>query len=108
VFIRRTDGSVETINLYAPPLGVRLPVEIPQRRIDIQRGDLVVLHTDGIYETRNTRDEVYGLDRIASVLRDRGAGSAESVRDALLADVAEFRGTREQDDDVTLVVCRLT
>jgi serine phosphatase RsbU (regulator of sigma subunit) len=108
VFIRRVDGTVETINLYAPPLGVRLPVEIPQRTLDIHRGDVIVLHSDGIYETRNASDEVYGLDRIAAVIRDHGAGSAESLRDALLADVAAFRGTREQDDDVTLVVCRLT
>jgi cytochrome b561 len=98
VFIRRagTDGAdatVETINLYAPPLGVRLPVRIPQRRLDVAPGDVLVLHSDGIYETRSPTDEVYGLDRIAN---------------AILRDVAAFRGTGEQDDDVTLVVCRLT
>jgi serine phosphatase RsbU (regulator of sigma subunit) len=112
VFVRRAgaEGSkptVETINLYAPPLGVRLPVEIPQRRIDIHPGDVIVLHSDGIYETRNTADDVYGLDRIAEVIREQGGGSAEELREALLADVAAFRGAREQDDDVTLVVCRL-
>jgi serine phosphatase RsbU (regulator of sigma subunit) len=108
VFIRRADASVETINLYAPPLGVRLPVEIPQRRIDLHTGDVIVLHSDGIYETRGPGDEVYGLDRIANVISGHGAGSAETLRDALLADVAAFRGTREQDDDVTLVICKLT
>jgi sigma-B regulation protein RsbU (phosphoserine phosphatase) len=108
VFVRRADASVETINLYAPPLGVRLPVRIPQRRIDLHPGDVIVLHSDGIYETRSPSDEFYGLDRIANVIRDHGAGSAEALRDALLADVAAFRGTREQDDDVTLVVCKLT
>jgi serine phosphatase RsbU (regulator of sigma subunit)/cytochrome b561 len=115
VFVRRAGSegaeagkpSVETINLYAPPLGVRLPVEIPQRRIDIHPGDVIVLHSDGIYETRNPADDVYGLDRIAEVIRDQGGGTAEELREALLADVAAFRGTREQDDDITLVVCRL-
>jgi sigma-B regulation protein RsbU (phosphoserine phosphatase) len=113
IFIRRTgvDGAeptIETINLYAPPLGVRLPVQIPQRRIDIGPGDVIVLHSDGIYETRNANDDVYGLDRIAHLILEQGGGSAESLREALLADVAAFRGAREQDDDVTLVVCRLT
>jgi Stage II sporulation protein E (SpoIIE) len=106
VFLRR-NGSVEMINLYAPPLGVRLPVAIPQRTIDIAPGDVLVLHSDGIYETRNDREEVYGLDRITHVIAERGGGTAEELRDALLADVAEFRGAREQDDDITLVVCRL-
>jgi serine phosphatase RsbU (regulator of sigma subunit) len=113
IFIRRTgiDGAeptIETINLCAPPLGVRLPVQIPQRRIDIGPGDVIVLHSDGIYETRNANDDVYGLDRIAHVILEQGGGNAESLREALLADVAAFRGAREQDDDVTLVVCRLT
>jgi serine phosphatase RsbU (regulator of sigma subunit) len=109
IFVRRAgaDPTVETINLYAPPLGVRLPVEIPQRRIDIHPGDVIVLHSDGIYETRNTSEDVYGLDRIAEVIREQGGGTAEELREALLADVAAFRGAREQDDDVTLVVCRL-
>jgi serine phosphatase RsbU (regulator of sigma subunit) len=108
VFIRRPDGTVETIALYAPPLGVRLPVRIPQRRIDVNPGDVIVLHSDGIYETRNAEEETYGLERIAKVIAEQGGGTAESLRDAILGDVAEFRGTREQDDDVTLVVCRLT
>lgn len=112
VFIRHagpesSDPVVETINLYAPPLGVRLPVEIPQRRIDVSPGDVIVLHSDGTYETRNANEDVYGLDRIAHVIREQGGGTAEELRDALLADVAAFRGAREQDDDVTLVVCRL-
>jgi serine phosphatase RsbU (regulator of sigma subunit) len=109
VFVRRAgpEPTVETINLYAPPLGVRLPVEIPQRRIDVHPGDVIVLHSDGIYETRNAHEDVYGLDRIAQVIREQGGGTAEELREALLADVATFRGTREQDDDVTLVVCRL-
>ncbi|MDP9193762.1 MAG: PP2C family protein-serine/threonine phosphatase [Acidobacteriota bacterium] len=113
IFVRRAapegaEATVETINLYAPPLGVRLPVQIPQRRINIGPGDVIVLHSDGIYETRSADDEVYGLDRIAHVIREQGSGTAELLREALLSDVAAFRGTVEQDDDITLVVCRLT
>jgi hypothetical protein len=107
VFIRRADGTVETIALYAPPLGVRLPVVIPQRQLDVHPGDVIVLHSDGIYETRNANEETYGLERIANVIGAHD-GDAQSLRDAILADVAKFRGTREQDDDLTLVVCRLT
>lgn len=69
---------------------------------------MIVLHSDGIYETRSPADEVYGLDRIANVIQEQGGSTAETLRDAILADVAAFRGTGEQDDDVTLVVCRLT
>ena len=106
VILRRANGTVETIDLFAPPLGVRLPVSIPQRQIDIAAGDVFVLHSDGIYETRNDADEVYGLDRLAAIVQSND-GSAESIRDAILADVDRFRGSVLQGDDVTVVVARI-
>lgn len=107
VIVRHADGRVETIDLFAPPLGVRLPVTIPQRMLDVQPGDTFVLHSDGIYETHNANDESYGLDRLERVIGEHEGDTAESLRDAILSDVATFRGTREQDDDVTVVVCRV-
>lgn len=107
VVLRRADGSVETIELFAPPLGVRLPVSIPQRQIDVQSGDVFVLHSDGIYETRNAEDEVYGLERLIEIVRTDGHGTAESLRDAIMADVERFRGSVLPDDDVTVVVARM-
>ena len=106
VILRRADGSVEMINLYAPPLGVRLPVVIPQRELDVASGDVFVLHSDGIYETLNAAGESYGLDRLANVIRTHD-GSAESLRDAIVADVEQFRGSELQGDDLTVVVAKV-
>jgi sigma-B regulation protein RsbU (phosphoserine phosphatase) len=108
VILRRGDGRVESIALYAPPLGVRLPVQIPQLRMNVQPGDTFVLHSDGIYETRNAAGDSYGIERLEQVVRQHGDGEAEPLRDAILRDVAKFRGNVEPDDDVTVVVCRLT
>ena len=106
VILRRADGTVETINLFAPPLGVRLPVSIPQRRIAVASGDTFVLHSDGIYETLSADDETYGLDRLAAVVQDHD-GTAEALRDAILKDVDAFRGSALPDDDVTVVVAKV-
>jgi sigma-B regulation protein RsbU (phosphoserine phosphatase) len=107
VLLRRANGAIETIELYAPPLGVRLPVDIPQRQIDVAPGDTFILHSDGIYETRNASEEVYGIDRLIHIVREHGGDDAESLRNAIVADVTQFRGKTEQEDDVTVVVCRL-
>jgi serine phosphatase RsbU (regulator of sigma subunit) len=107
VILRRADGSVRTIDLYAPPLGVRLPVNIPQRTIALAPGDVIVLHSDGIYETRSIQGEDYGLDRLVEVVRTHGGGTAEELRDAILSEASRFRGTPEAADDMTIVVCRM-
>ncbi len=106
VLVRRADGTVESMNLFGTPLGVRLPVEVPQRTIPIASGDIIVLHSDGIYETTSADGEDYGLERLEAIVRT-GAPTAEELRDAILRDVAEFRGSGEAADDVTVVVCRM-
>jgi serine phosphatase RsbU (regulator of sigma subunit) len=107
VIRRHADGRVETIDLFAPPLGVRLPVHIPQRELPLVPGDTYVLHSDGIYESRNADGESYGFERLQRVVHERGDGDAEELRNAILSDLATFRGEEEQEDDVTVVVCRL-
>ena len=107
VLLRRADGSVESIDLFAPPLGVRLPVDIPQRTLDVASGDTFVLHSDGVYETRSAAGEDYGTDRLEEVVRAQGGGTAEELRDAIVRDVAQFRGSDDAADDVTVVVCRM-
>ena len=107
VILRHADGHVEALNLFAPPLGVRLPVQIPQRTIDVTAGDTFVLHSDGIYETRSPAGEDYGIERLEDVVRTHGGGSAEELRDTILREVAAFRGNAVPADDVTVVVCRV-
>ena len=107
VIIAHADGTMDMLNLYAPPLGVRLPVAIPQQQVDLRPGDVFILHSDGVYETRNDRDEVYGLDRLAEVVAANIAGNAEALRNAVIADVEKFRGGVAQDDDVTVVVAKI-
>lgn len=107
VLLRRADGTVESLDLFAPPLGVRLPVDIPQRTLDVAPGDTFVLHSDGIYETRSAGGVDYGMERLEEVVRRHGGGSAETLRNAIIDDVTEFRGSQEVADDVTVVVCRV-
>jgi len=73
--------------------------------ITMDPGDVMVLYTDGMIESRNANGEEYGYDRLlASVGVWRHEG-AEALHAALLADLKEFMGdAREYDDDMTLLV----
>ena len=107
VMVAHADGTIDTLNLYAPPLGVRLPVAIPQQHMELRTGDVFVLHSDGVYEARNAADDTYGLERLEQVVRTNAGGNAESIRNAIIADVEQFRGGVAQDDDVTVVVAKI-
>jgi hypothetical protein len=102
-----SNGNARSIELFAPPLGVRLPVRIAQTDFAFGSGDYFVLHSDGIYESRNEHGDTYGMDRLERVVATHRDASAAALRDAILRDVEQFRGRAPQDDDATVVVLRV-
>jgi serine phosphatase RsbU (regulator of sigma subunit) len=106
VLVRRSSGAVEAIELFGSPLGVRRTEPVPQREVAFVRGDVFVMHTDGIYESTNDAGEQYGLDRLSELLAATN-GSASEYRDAVLKSVEEFRANAAQQDDVTVVVVKI-
>jgi len=105
--VRGATRETQLIELFAPPLGARLGAIVPQRVVPFASGDTFVLHSDGIYETVNASGDEYGLDRLARIVAACD-GTAEEVRDAVLRDVESFRGNEPQEDDVKLVVVRIS
>lgn len=93
----------------APPLGTMLDSGYQQVQCKVKRGDLLILYTDGLVETRNALGQDYGYPRLQRTVA-RAAPSAHSVRemrDAILGDLSHFKGDGEQTDDITVVVARV-
>ncbi len=66
-----------------------------------------MFNTDGIAETLNSSQLLYGNQRLRQRLRDTARDrSAKEIRDTLLGDVWNFKGDSEQTDDITLVVVK--
>ncbi len=103
----RTQGFDE-IGHGAPPLGTFLEAQYAEDCRSVAAGDLLIFYTDGLVEARNAHDQDYGDARLRrAVARAAGSRTAREVRDAILGDLANFKGDQEQADDITLVVVRL-
>ena len=108
IILRHKDGTVVSIDLFAPPLGVRLPIHVAERKLPFASGDTFVLHSDGVYESRNSAGESYGLEALEALIAGLDpAATAEEIRDAILSDVERFRDGTPQEDDITLVIARV-
>ncbi|MGA2265383.1 MAG: SpoIIE family protein phosphatase [Phycisphaerae bacterium] len=72
-------------------------------------GAVLVIGTDGIWETREAQTgEMFGKERLKDVVRTHGRQTAREIIDAILAELARFRGEARQEDDVTAVIVRFT
>ncbi|HEB60856.1 MAG TPA: phosphatase, partial [Phycisphaeraceae bacterium] len=69
---------------------------------------VIVIGTDGIWESRSESGEMYGKERLREVIRRHAAENAVDISKAINRDLAAFRGREEQLDDVTMVIIRIT
>ena len=93
-------------------LGMALGVEKDSqyeenRQNDFPRGSIVVLGTDGIWETRNESGQMLGRLAIFDVIRKHSAAGAEEIMAATFDKINQFSKAGKPEDDVTLVVIKL-
>lgn len=81
-----------------------LPVHAVERQM--QRGDILVLYTDGLTEAENLQGEPYGDMRLVDTVRRAASQPAAEILKRITASAASFMGAAPPFDDTTLVVMR--
>jgi phosphoserine phosphatase RsbU/P len=75
-------------------------------KIEYQKGDVLVLYTDGIIEARNESNEEYGYDRLKNIIEANAFENSEEIENCIVKSVFSFCGSRTPDDDFTLVIIK--
>jgi phosphoserine phosphatase RsbU/P len=71
-------------------------------------GRIILIGTDGIWETEDADGEMFGKDRLRALIRSHRNGSAAEILQAILDAIQNFRQAAPQLDDITLVVVKIT
>lgn len=107
---KKADGTI----LWMQPPGVALGMAKGETfnkvsvedKIDLSKGDVLVLYTDGITEAQNESGEFYDEKRLKKLLKREKTNSSKELRDLIVEDVRTFIGDERQFDDMTLVVIK--
>jgi serine phosphatase RsbU (regulator of sigma subunit) len=78
------------------------------QRTDLKKGQIIFSGTDGIWETFNFNNEPFGKEPLKEIIRHEAAASASEIMNHVLGALDHFRQGREPEDDVTLVVVKIT
>jgi len=70
-------------------------------------GQILFIGTDGIWESHNEKNEMFGKERVKKVIRDNKDAKAQKIMDDLLDDLDTFMGSCVYADDVTLIVVKI-
>jgi serine phosphatase RsbU (regulator of sigma subunit) len=81
---------------------------LEQMELQLQTGDVILLYTDGVVEQPDPTGEMLQIEGLIDIVRMHGGKDARQLLAAIDARLTEFRGDKEQDDDVTVVCIRVS
>ncbi len=107
--ICRNGGSFEWLNEKPGFVLAGMPgIKYQTEELQLQTGDVLFLYTDGVTEATNTKEELYGDDRLQSRVNSAGFFTAKQLCVAVKEDVDDFVKDAPQFDDLTmLTLCYL-
>ena len=107
IFVRR-GGEVERLDKGGLPIGMMQGVVYQEASVAFERGDVLVIYSDGITESINEREEEFDEERLIEVVKDNLGRSASGVRDRIDEALSRFVGTTAPVDDMTLMIIKRT
>ena len=103
------DGSTTIVQpTGGTALGILPGIPYDEDSIILEPGDTVILYTDGITEAFNAQGELFGLDRLCEIFRDRQPTGAQDASAIVFDAVNAFAGDEPQSDDQACLVFRRT
>lgn len=102
----RPDGAVERLRATSLPVGMLDGVEFGAETRKLERGDTIVVFSDGLSEARSPKGENFEAARLKQLLAEGSRLEAAELHQKILDDVQAFTAGLEQLDDMTLVVAR--
>jgi sigma-B regulation protein RsbU (phosphoserine phosphatase) len=78
------------------------------RKTDLKQGQVIILGSDGLWEARNPKGEMFSKEPVRRIIRQSHTATAREILTACFNRFNVFLGDRAPEDDVTLVVIRIT
>ena len=109
--IRLKEGEIKEII----PSGIGIGLEqgdifeekLEELEISLKSNELYVFYSDGITEAMNSNKEFFGEKRFNDLLKSSGNKSTAIIQSEILSNLKLFRGTAEQNDDITFVLVKI-
>ena len=101
---RAATGKIETLVSDAYMLGMFDFANYRPRRFRMERGDVMVIYSDGLTKAENPQRDVFGEDRLIEIIRRDAPSGSQVVHLGLTNAIEKFSQGSPQEDDVTFVI----
>jgi sigma-B regulation protein RsbU (phosphoserine phosphatase) len=103
--LKRANGSFEYLKTRAGfVLAGMEGIRYRMGELTLQPGDRLFLYTDGVPESTNGENKLYGEDRLLAFMNQNAATEATALLPALKRNIDAFVGEAPQFDDITMLM----
>lgn len=95
-------GEVEILHEAGLPVGVVSDAGFEESRISLEKGDVLVLVSNGVTEARDPQKRMFGMEGLRSAI-ERGEANPTNLVSDVLAEIREFIREEAHYDDITIV-----
>ncbi len=99
-------GEVSQITIPGVPLGLLEDTEYDSHPLQLEKGDTLILASDGTTDVTDPEQRIYDLERFLGSVRRHCHEEIAGFVKSLYMDIIEFAGSAEVNDDVTIVALR--
>jgi len=97
-------GGIASIESTGMPLGLFSEGNYHSLTINLEKGDSLLLYTDGLTEASNRAGEQFGASRLHEFLARQRACKPKELIGTLLQDLNKFRSNTPSHDDLTVMI----
>jgi sigma-B regulation protein RsbU (phosphoserine phosphatase) len=102
--LRRGNGTIELLDTGGIPLGLFADAEYQEAELAFGPADALLLYSDGITEAVDLFHTEFGDDRLRASWTAHAEDPPGEYLARLMQEVAEFRGSAPQSDDMTATI----
>ena len=107
LLVRTRTQTALLLEESGPIVGILPDAQFTDTVITLESGDILTFYTDGVTEQENESEEQFSMDRLKDLILSKETDSAATLVSDVTEAVSNFAGTKEQEDDLTLVVAKI-
>jgi sigma-B regulation protein RsbU (phosphoserine phosphatase) len=101
---RSATGKIEKLFSDAFFLGMFDFATYESRTFRLDRGDILVVISDGLTDAQNPMEEMFGEQRLLEIIHQEAPSGSDAIEQRFLKAIAEFTRGTAQTDDITFVM----
>jgi sigma-B regulation protein RsbU (phosphoserine phosphatase) len=107
LLVRTRTQTTLLLDESGPIVGILPDAQFSDTFVTLESGDILTFYTDGVTEQENENEDQFSIDRLKNLILSKETDSAATLVSDVTEAVSTFAGTKEQEDDLTLVVAKI-